>query len=218
MSSWYPVVGFEGLYEISATGAVRGTKHRKLLSQVGKQFCLSKGGSPSLHYRADLLKASVPVGVVESSDYCFSDEKVFKPYSDTSTIGLAGEFLVCYELVRRGLLASNNVIANASYDVIADYGRGRLMKIQVKTASKPVLKENKSPAELIYKFKGLSSAVGVCDVFAYVALDEEVVVFELAAAHHGGDSRSFSVPSFLSKSGRTIDEVLIGLYGLKDKT
>jgi hypothetical protein len=212
-TGWFPVAGYERLYEVSISGSVRNSRTKRLLSPVGKQYALSRDGVPALMRHADILATSLPTDLATCvSEYEFSTEKCFKPYSSSNAVGLAGEYLVCFELTRRGVLACNNIIASAGYDVIGDYGRGRLIKIQVKTVSAPASKDAYPAPEKWYKFKGLASAIACCDVFAFVALDIGGVVFERVATHHGGDNRGFSINSFKARMGRSIDEVLMSFY------
>lgn len=98
-------------------------------------------------------------------------------------IGQAGEFLVCADLISRGINAFQ-AGSGLSYDVVADIN-GKLYRIQVKTCRKASLvskKQNKSPGYIYHvrrMGKGLRKKYSLkdLDIFAFVALDKKQIAY-----------------------------------------
>lgn len=222
---WFPIQGYEGLYEVHVSGGVRNSRSKRLLSPISGKYALSKDGIPSRVSPAT-VRESIPVEAlaapVELPEWLIGEEDETSKYSplfpwknpNVSIAGYAGEYLVCYELCMRGVICAMNTIPNAPYDIIGDFGKGELFKIQVKTNIKPKVKENKYPAEVGYSFADIGKVREQCDVFAFVALDRQLVLFEIAD-NSTTNGRVFSVNSFVAKQKGSIDNVLTTIYGKK---
>jgi hypothetical protein len=101
--------------------------------------------------------------------------------SNELQLGKAGEYLVCADLITKGLIAFPSE-QGLSYDVILDAGN-RLIKIQVKTTLQPrkVPQRNKDTECYIFNIKRKGKG-GVkryedndVDIFALVALDSRTI-------------------------------------------
>lgn len=97
--------------------------------------------------------------------------------SNELQIGKAGEYLVCADLIMKGLVAFPSE-QGLPYDVLLDNGN-RLLRIQVKTCEKPRVLPQRRTETLVYQFNikrhGKNNAViygeDEVDIFALVSLD-----------------------------------------------
>lgn len=89
----------------------------------------------------------------------------------TSETGRCGELLAMYQLELRGIQAS--LVDRSENDLWARTPSGRMLTVQVKTATEPKLRGHE---RLKYYFAGHGLAAST-DVFALVALHAGVVLF-----------------------------------------
>lgn len=103
-------------------------------------------------------------------------------------LGTAGEHLVCADLLCRGHRAFMSA-AGLPYDVVADIG-GKLVRIAVKSTSKPKERPGRAGSKFRYRFMLFRAARhssgeysrqlytrAECDVIAMVALDTKRVAY-----------------------------------------
>jgi len=101
--------------------------------------------------------------------------------SNELQVGKAGEYIVCADLIIKGLIAYPSE-QGLSYDVVVDNGK-KLLKCQVKTTSKPriILQREKETNAYIFSIKrhgkNNNSIYGLTevDLFALVCLDTKLV-------------------------------------------
>lgn len=83
-------------------------------------------------------------------------------------IGRAAEFLVCYTLQLNGIECYH---VNSTTDVIATVASGKLLRVEVKSATTPALRKNDNA----YRFH--ISKTDNADWYALVALDTGLMIF-----------------------------------------
>jgi len=97
-------------------------------------------------------------------------------------IGPAGEALVRFDLLRRGVVCHSVGHANSSYDLIAEQ-KERLIRVEIKTAAAVnFINKGRGKFTRRYSFKlgghnGDPNKYACVDVFAFVALDLQEVLY-----------------------------------------
>lgn len=86
----------------------------------------------------------------------------------STQVGRAAEFLVCYTLQLNGIECYH---VNSTTDVIATVASGRLLRVEVKSATTPTLRKH----ENVYRFH--VSKICNADWYAFVALDTGLMIF-----------------------------------------
>jgi hypothetical protein len=100
--------------------------------------------------------------------------------SNELQIGKAGEYFVCYDLLKNGYNAYLTD-AGLNYDILLDYN-SKLFRIQVKTTTHEI---STSKSKNIYRFglrngkKGNKSYKTEIDIIAFVALDIQEIAYML---------------------------------------
>lgn len=92
------------------------------------------------------------------------------------SVGHAAEFLVCYDLSLRGLHVAPNVFEHCPYDVLAETGE-RLLRIQVKGTSGPVVKKPNENPVYLFVLHGNGYDENLVDLIALVATDLKTIVY-----------------------------------------
>jgi hypothetical protein len=204
---WLPVLGFEGLYEIdSDTHNIRRVSTKRAVKINSGCATLCKQGVPYRCNAVELASASITEIAKMSALTVEINEnpkpEVFRIDSgeakNTQIQGDFGEHIVCIELLQRGVHCGMNLMAGAPYDVIGDLGGGRLVKIQVKTAT---LVGGK------YKFRVLPKHLTSCDIVAFVSVETRVVMF-ICSDLFDGLSKSMSSRELSAAAIGTIDTTL----------
>lgn len=213
---WYPVNGFENLYEVDESGVVRNSRSLRVIPVKSGKVTLGKKGVVYTIPLSGILLQSVNEAAAEQVRLAEEKNKTFvkmnleignnfpwEILNKDKITGDIGEHLVCVELLSRGIRCGMNVMEGCIYDVVGDFGGGRIFKIQVKTRSRT----NNDYYEFSADIKLLKS----CDVMAYVALDERIVVFELCD-EISSSSRKMKKDAFVMLGGSSIDSVVNKLY------
>jgi hypothetical protein len=91
--------------------------------------------------------------------------------------GHAAEFLVCFDLSLRGLHVATNVFEHCPYDVLADMGDGRMLRIQVKGTDGNYITDKNYKFNL-HKNNGTYDLV---DLIALVAVDLKTIIYKKPA-------------------------------------
>lgn len=125
-------------------------------------------------------------------------------YADDLSAGLAGEHLVCADLLRQGFSAFR-AEQNCAYDVGVDLG-SRLIRLQVKSTRAPRRYPQERQQHITGYVWGIRQgkrgvrayAVGSVDGFALVALD----TFQIAYLRPEQAKQTFQIPVAGSRTGR----------------
>ena len=212
-----PIVGYEGLYEISADGRVRNARTTRLIPVKSGRVTLSKQGAPTAILVRDLTPSAInasPVALPPKISRLEAAGRLYGPWAHPRTgvpkhTGAAGEYLVCAVLEKHGVSAALPSCNTAEYDVIGDFGRGHFITLQVKSTScATAARRGDTP---VYMFTGLPANQGACDAYAFVALDTFKVVFVLAPECIQG-AKSFMTVDFEAKALDSVQSVLHTLY------
>ena len=211
-----PIVGYEGLYEISFDGRVRNARTTRLIPVKSGRVTLSKQGAPTAILVRDLTPSAInasPVALPPKISRLEAAGRLYGPWADQTSArrhtGAAGEYLICAVLEKHGVSASLPACNTAEYDVIGDFGRGHFITLQVKSTScATAARRGDTPA---YVFSGLPANQGACDAYAFVALDTLSVVFVLASECKQG-AKSFLPIDFAAKALDSVQSVLHTLY------
>ena len=220
---WLPIAGFENIYEINDKREVRRAATHRLIPVKSNKVTLCKNGVPQAVKVSDLTPGKIsdlnPVKILTASepkkpsvDRLKSTEANFGPWAANNTtilIGDAGEHLACYELAKRGIRCTNNVIEGAPYDIIGDFGSGKLFTVQVKSCSAPVASGNAITPAYNFRFPYLD--VLAVDLLAFVALDVKAVYFTFLKDLPRSDKR-FTERGFYDLANQTTTETLLKLY------
>lgn len=210
---WLDIVGYENLYEIeSESKQIRRVNSGRIIPVKSGKVILSRKGCPAAVSVDLLFKESVTEEAKikkESSVGVEVKYEMFVPKwenksTDCLLRGDLGEHLVCVELLSRGVRCGLNVMQGAPYDVIGDFGNGKIFKIQVKARAGEAGRDR-------YNFKCDISTLKTCDVIAYVALDCRKVVFALSDDSNSA-SLSANKSTFSLLARESIDKVLNDLY------
>ena len=211
---WFELVGFEGLYEISDTNEVRNCRTFRTINANSNARYLSKSGAAIRVRNSELKKGNISKAsdiLNKKLDEKNKQKQTFtwgNPNELSIMTGDAGEHLVCFELLTRNIRATCNVMSNASYDILADFGDGLIFTIQVKTTNY-VNNNNNTEA---YNFTNIGKSKKSCDIVALVALDIKKVVFltydKITACGH----KSVQKTIFISLADTSIDLELESLY------
>lgn len=176
---WFEIVGFEGLYEISETNEVRNCRTFRIINPNSNARYLSKNGIAMRVKNNELVKGNISKACAILSRKTEKKEQQKQTFSwgnenELSIMtGDAGEHFVCFELLTRNIRATCNVMSNATYDIIGDFGNGLLFTIQVKTRANRSMNHNTEA----YEFTHIGKSKKSCDIVALVALDTRKVVF-----------------------------------------
>lgn len=130
--------------------------------------------------------------------------------------GRAGEHLVCFEFLLKGLSGMVNAFPGAEADVLVDLGIGQPIRVQVKTTLQPSwqIKKERTPFwQYSFRFgeRGIAR-YSIIDLYALVALDEGVVLYipskELVARKERLQHVRFTKSVFLEKAEGSLDRFL----------
>lgn len=179
---WLPLADYEGIYEIDENNTVRRVQSLRVLPVKSGHIILSKHGQPQRirvtslkpnnKYVPETIQSTAQLSRYESAQIEFGP---WAPKNVSVLIGDAGQHLACYELARRGIRCATNVLEGAPYDVIGDFGSGRLFTVQVKSCASPVMQGNSiTPG---YHFRFADCDRKAIDLFAFVALDRKLTMF-----------------------------------------
>jgi len=216
---WFSIQGFQKLYEVSESGDVRNARSHRLIPRKSGAYTLCVNGVPIRIKASDIQpvehsEPEGPIHIIRTHNTTLEKIQAYPWWTQGASyhsyLGDAGESLVCVELLVRGIKAACNIMAGAPYDIVADFGRGIVFTIQVKTTSGPCSSKNsRTPG---YRFSSTANSKNACDIFAYVAMDNRRVVFEMADRLTDSHSRGFSVDDFNRRSITSLDEVLLKMY------
>jgi hypothetical protein len=211
---WTPIAGYEGLYEIDENKTVRNVKTWRTMPVNSNAVTLCKQGK-SKRVKVNALqqgKTSPPLPAAQTPNRIENMRTHFGPWATPNTttlIGDAGEHLTCFELAKRGIRCATNVMEGAPYDVIADFGQGKLFTVQVKSCASAVLSGNGTNPSYMFTFDNLK--LPAVDLLAFAALDIQKVCF-MPSKFSNTKSKRFSAISFADIADHTSDENLIKLY------
>lgn len=211
---WFEIVGFEGLYEISEANEVRNCRTYRIINPNSNARYLSKNGVAMRVKNSELVKGNISKASAIVSRKTEAKEQQKQTFSwgninETSIMtGDAGEHFVCFELLTRNIRAACNVMPNASYDVLGDFGNGLLFTIQVKTRAYNTT-NNSTDA---YLFSDINSSRKSCDIVALVALDIRKTIFLSYDKIPTCGTKSIPKNTFYNLAETSIDAELETLY------
>jgi hypothetical protein len=212
-----PIVGYEGLYEMSAEGRVRNARTYRIMPVKSGRVTLSKQGLPAAVLVGELAvsTAAVPAALTlpPLTSRLDAARSFYGAWANSGHVakhnGAAGEYLVCAALEQHGVSAALPAVNTAEYDFIGDFGRGNFFTIQVKSTSCATeARPGDTPA---YRFRGLPANPDACDVYAFVALDTGKVVFMLAQKFSQG-GKNFKRVHFEAEALVSVQNVLQTLH------
>ncbi len=161
-------------------------------------------------------------------------------FSQFSTVGRAGELLVCFDFAIRGYSAVINSFPGAKADVLVDLESAGFLRLQVKATSGPTETTSESrpttkpakrrattevfgyaqKAQRKYRFsiesrggRGLAKYAGHVDLFAFVALDIKLILYLPAGKLVSAASRkvAFGCATFPERARPSLDSYLASL-------
>ena len=211
---WFELVGFEGLYEISDTNEVRNCRTFRIINANSNARYLSKNGLAIRVKNSALVKGNISKAseIISRKIDEKEQQKQIPTWGSANELtimtGDAGEHFVCFELLTRNIRAACNVMPNASYDVLGDFGDGLLFTIQVKTRTYNNTNNNTDS----YLFSDINSSRKSCDIVALVALDIRKAIFLSYDKIPTCGTKSVPKNTFYNLAESSIDAELESLY------